>query len=809
MKKRFFSICIALFVVIFCFSLTACGKGGAKDDIPPNDTNSDNVNTDDTNSGETSSDDRFSSLKATALGIGGGGMLYNPSISPLDENTMAVLPDMGGIYVSHNAGVDWERKNIQGIVQKAYFDSNRAGVVYAGGSGLYRSTDNGDTFKLLFPKEEEVIERRSSDETTMHYLFTSGNYPTYKLVKDILVNPNDSDNIFIITYYGKEGTVFESKDNGESFQEIFSYTKSVGYGSGFWNGLNALMYRKETDTLYYAIEEGIFSYDGAGECRQVYDSESGLANATYFQENGKTYFAVIERTDALENFATRVFYTTDFTAENTVDISAKIVNGVPDTFDSGSYTGVKYKWKFEYIAANSVNNIYVTQNSYSYNSNYPYYIAGIIRFNGESGQWLYGNPYKNHATAALVEKGWNDGNIAAYGIALSEKDEGALLYTTLCGVYYSPDSERFYQRYCRTVKEGNVTKYVTNGIDEQTTYGVRVNPFDKDNLLLLNTDLGLIRSEDNGASWQRALTGIKSAWTNTVYDAAFDERKENVAYSVWSGRHDMPYAPDNETDGANRRGGFAISFDAGKTWDCDYSTGLPETAIPVKMSLVYQQNEEVTIYVATMNHGFFVSYDSGKTFTEINDGIERVSYRQDVRYQYILAQDIEAKDGRVFGCTAKSNYGGQVQPGEVFELIDGRWEKIELPSDVQNPRDIYYHDGTLYISATVVRTWAPKDGVDYGSVGGGLYAYKDGQATQIFDKNVSVTGVQIDSKGVTYVSDINGNIYRKAVGGDYEKIYSEYHSVSKGVQLATDDVLYLPTLGGGLLKLEGLESLRD
>lgn len=69
--------------------------------------------------------------------------------------------------------------------------------------------------------------------------------------------------------------------------------------------------------------------------------------------------------------------------------------------------------------------------------------------------------------------------------------------------------------------------------------------------------------------------------------------------------------------------------------------------------------------------------------------------------------------------------------------------------------------------------------------------------------------MQIDSKGVMYVSDINGNIYRKTDTSDYVKIYNSYHSISKGVQLENDNELYLPTLGGGLLKLEGLESLSE
>lgn len=797
-KVKSKALIICIIVVLFCLSII----GGAIIGVVFNKRSNN----------EDGSNSMLSGLKATTLGIGGGGLLCNPVISPFDGNTMAVIPDMGGIYISHNAGLDWTRKNLQGLTVKAHFDPNREGVVYAGGSGLYRSTDNGNSFMLVFPKEEEIVERRNNDETTMQYLFTDSNYPTYKQVKDILVNPNDSDNIFVLTYYGKEGIVFESKNNGNSFEQIFSYKKKSSSGSNILFDYNMLLYQRETDTLFYSVEEGVFRYDRKdGDCRQVYGSEYGIVNMTYFFENGKTYFVVIENAEGWGKFATRVFYTTDFTPENTTDVTRKIVNGLQDTFDAGGYTGVTYDWKFEYIAANSLNNIYVTQKSFANNSAYPYNIAGIIRFNGESGKWLYGNPYKNHATDTLAEKGWIDGNIAAYGIALSEKSKDAVLYTTLCGVYYSPDSERFYQRYCRTVKDGNVTKYVTNGIDEQTTYGVRVDPFNKDNILLLNTDLGLIVSDDNGASWSRALTGVEPAWTNTVYDAQFDRRNKNVVYSVWSGRHDMPYEPGNETDGAAIKGGFAISVDAGKTWDSTYSVGLPQSATPVKMSIVYPQNEkdELTIYVATMNHGFFVSYDTGKTFIEINEGIERVSYKEGENYRYILAEDIEAKDGRVFGCTARSRYNGAVQSGEVFELVNNRWEKIEMPPDVQTPRDTYYHDGTLYISATVVRTWAPNGVIDYESVGGGLYAYNNGQIRRIFDEKISVTGVQFDSKGVMYLSDVNGNIYRKTVDGDYVKIYSNFHSISKGVQLENDDVLYLPTLGGGLLKLEGLENLRD
>ncbi len=303
------------------------------------------------------------------------------------------------------------------------------------------------------------------------------------------------------------------------------------------------------------------------------------------------------------------------------------------------------------------------------------------------------------------------------------------------------------------------------------------------------------------------MDGIPNKWVNTVYDAAFDERKENYVYSLWSGRHNAPYAAGNETDG--RYGGFAISTDGGKNWDVTYSSGLPENTTPVKMSIVYpEDSDEVTIYVATFNEGFFVSYDSGKTFTEMNNGIEKITYREEDKYKYIFASDIEVKEGHIFGITAKTSYNGKTQAGKLYEYINGTWQEIELPKNVNTPRDIYYHEGVLYISGVATAVWDYKNGTDFNNFGGGVYTYKDGEFTQIFDESISTTSVQIDSKGTIYICDINGNIYRKEIDKDYQKIYDNYFYISKELQISPDDdYLYLSSHGGGLLKLENLNSL--
>ena len=49
-------------------------------------------------------------LTVDILSVGGGGMLFNPQISPHDPNLFTVLADMGGMYISYNSGETWKRK---------------------------------------------------------------------------------------------------------------------------------------------------------------------------------------------------------------------------------------------------------------------------------------------------------------------------------------------------------------------------------------------------------------------------------------------------------------------------------------------------------------------------------------------------------------------------------------------------------------------------------------------------------------------------------------------------------------------------
>lgn len=747
-------------------------------------------------------------IETTELGIGGCGMLFSPKISPFDSNTMAVLCDMGGFYISYNKGASWERRNLNGTCHSVYFDEMQEGVIYVGGSGLYKSVDNGKSFELIFPKKDTIIGTPHKYEVGMRYYFTTDGYPTTKIVKSILVDPKDSNHVYILMYYYQNGTIFESKDGGQSFVSITNYTKTRVASNEIYDYNELLNY--ENGNLIYVTQDGFYKYNSEkSEPEELYRSGSEIVDATKVIENNTTYYVFIEK-EQVTNATTTVKYTSDFT--DRVDLTQNIITAVNDTTNPftvqhGNYGDIAFNWNFKHIEATSLSNIYLTQGSYSTNSSYPYGIEGVIKYNGSSSTWLYGNPFKTKGT--LQNPAWGaDDSYSMYGITVDKNNDNAVLFTTLCGVYYSPNSIDMYQKYSNVYGEGENKKYSTTGINVQNTHGVEHDPFDKNHIMLLHTDLGLITSYDNGETWTRAKEGINPNWLNSVYDVEFDKYNEGVVYSLWSIRQNAPYdVYGNETD--YRYGGLAISIDGGKTWDSNYSSGLPEHVTPVKMSVVYNEGTDVrTIYVATFNEGFFVSYDSGENFIAMNDGIETVTYTKDANttYEYIFGADIEVtEDGRIFGLTARSNCNYIEERGKVYEWIgeEKKWKKIELLENTTCPRDLYYKNGVLYISATAKYINDNKtQGVQFSNYGGGIYTYKDGNVEQIFDETISIGGVQIDSKGNMYASDIFGNIYLKNDEYDFENILSNYYFVSKGISLYNDDTLYLSTFGGGMLRIK-------
>src|SRR5882757_9454857 len=90
------------------------------------------------------------------IGPGGGGAMFNPTISPHDVNTVLISCDMTGSYITHDGGRTWRMFNLRGVVNFFVFDPVDPKTMYAHATGLWRSTDGGERWELVYPSPSAV-----------------------------------------------------------------------------------------------------------------------------------------------------------------------------------------------------------------------------------------------------------------------------------------------------------------------------------------------------------------------------------------------------------------------------------------------------------------------------------------------------------------------------------------------------------------------------------------------------------------------------------------------------------------------------
>ena len=90
------------------------------------------------------------------IGPGGGGAMFNPTISPHDVNTILVSCDMTGSYITHDGGRTWRMFNLRGVVNFFVFDPKDPKTMYAHATGLWRSVDGGESWNLISPAPSTI-----------------------------------------------------------------------------------------------------------------------------------------------------------------------------------------------------------------------------------------------------------------------------------------------------------------------------------------------------------------------------------------------------------------------------------------------------------------------------------------------------------------------------------------------------------------------------------------------------------------------------------------------------------------------------
>ncbi|RPI82317.1 MAG: hypothetical protein EHM41_18635, partial [Chloroflexi bacterium] len=152
------------------------------------------------------------------LAPGGGGCVHLLTVNPHRPDTAVVSCDMTAGYITHDGGKSWREFNLKSRQHAYAFDTVDPDVIYVGTSGLFRSEDNGSTWRLIFPDPKCVTgETRVGDEAN-HTFLSSDNWPG-GVIHAILVDPDNPRHITIVIK--KDGLqVYFSEDRGKHWDKL-------------------------------------------------------------------------------------------------------------------------------------------------------------------------------------------------------------------------------------------------------------------------------------------------------------------------------------------------------------------------------------------------------------------------------------------------------------------------------------------------------------------------------------------------------------------------------------------------------------
>jgi len=707
------------------------------------------------------------------IGIGGGGAFFNPMIDPTNPNIFYATCDMGGLYYSHNQGEVWHRTETRSILKNTHIAHN--GVVYAGGYGLYASFDKGETLDLIYPKN--VVYQISRNGRCSENLMLADDYfDAY--VRGIYSNEN---NLFFITLdWMGQLKLFQMDFTGNSYNVLYSTQIEV---KGSYSTEHKIHLIANDNGAYFSIDNKIYFYNlSTNSVNEIYSAKGEIIQLCIIDD----YIFFIDETES----ESLIMYTKDFiTFKNLLDKNTL----------SNSYGSITFNWHFNYLAGNNLNNIFLSLNTKRNEDNIKH--QGFLKFNGDSFEWIFDHLFKPKYELAL--NGWSYGSVGPiFGISAYPGNDNICLMTNIETIYLieyeKEETKKIKTLHCNDTN----STYTTTGLNVQTTYFVKEDPFNKDHIIICSTDLGLQNSFDGGKTWQRMslLEGQKSDPVyNTCYDLYFDPYIKGKIYAVWSSRHDAPYNPQ-PTDCISTRGEFAVSTDGGITWDFDYSKGINDDAIPVKMSIYHTYNKFI-IAVATFNRGFFISNDGGLTFTSISQDM-------DTYYELIFGEDVILQDNLVYCLTAPIQLSSTDWiPSNlyVYNITTNTTSKIDL-GEITIARSLTYNkEKGLFINAIPTSYYKNVEGYNQGTYfnnKSGIYHYKNSSFYLYFENYNGIYHSAFTNNGYLYATDPFGKVFIINENGGKVLLDGLFNGL-KNISFSLDEkTMYITTLGGGTYRIK-------
>ena len=733
----------------------------------------------------------------SVVGAGGGGAMFTPAISPLNSNLVFVSCDMTGSYVTENGGDTWRMFNLRGGVDFYAFDPIDPNVVYANSSALFRSTDGGKTWNVIYPLPSEIAGIVSKGDHAMEVLVTKDS--TDRNVLALTVDPSDAKKLYAASSIDKEVGFYFSNDQGghwtkervlqDGAKKIFIVPSSPDDNRTIYvAGKNTIAVRRDGVWTVNKGPEGvkkITEFSGGFDQQQNKFIIYAIAGESYFSPEGDPSGIYVTE-DGGTNWQNRQKGLVSFQIAEA---------GMPE------YRAIA-------TSANHPGVVFVSYNNLRTHKDTT--CIGVAKSLDYGNTWTLSWKDRigpNHAQlpSSNMQDGWiNDRfgpswgeNPFSIGVDPNNPD---VCYGTDFGrtIKTSDGGKTWKQVYTKKTNSG----WRSRGLDVTTSYQMVIDPFDPTHRFIATTDIGLMESKDSGNSWNSAThnRGIPRKWENSTYWVVMDPKIKNKIWAAMSGTHDLPRPKMWRRKGiAGFGGGIVVSEDGGLSWK-PVSEDIGESAVTHLLLDSASEPSSRILYACAFGKGVFKSTDGGKTWASKNKGLpvrEPFAWRIEKR-----------QDGTLFLVVARRSEDGSIGPeqdGALYKSTDGAetWSKVALPEGTNGPMSLKVdprNPQTLILSAwgRVVRERFAPD------IGGGIFrSTNDGKTWEhVLTRDQHIHDITYDPRvAVFYACGFNGSAYRSEDGGkSWKRIKGYNFKWGKRVEPDPTDPkkIFIITYGGGV-----------
>ena len=707
-------------------------------------------------------------------GLGGGGGLFVPSISPTDAQLLLVSCDMGGVYRSEDGGQSWNMLHTrQGLVQthkapspvylshRIYWVTEKNRVCFSADQGRtwttmppgpwknspihFLAAQEGETETLLVSTEAGIWLGNSAKNVPWRCLAEGKGGPVLAL-----------GGVLYSVFPG--GVLRSSVDNGATWVEAGALQGEVMALAGSISGTGAT----EQSLLFASIKE------------------SGLVLS---KDKGATWSVV----------------KTPYENETVL----KIPPG-----------------QTQRLYALQTGSVKTAQLLYSQDGGTSW--KNIFRMPSPGRQR---SPWDS-VTPSWVQTELSWGYyFTSQGLAVSASNPDFALVTTQGEIYATRDGGLNWASTMNTALpplEDGSPRSASSGLEVTSVWGYHFDPHDAQREYIAYTDIGFARSQDQGKSWSWAAKG--SRWKNTFYDLAFDPARPGRLYAAASQRHDIPhYLELARTVGGYRvhTGGVVVSDDYGATWKTPYTpdspTGLPNQVCTTIVLDPDSPPENRTLYAGVFGEGdddkagVYRSTDGGTTWARLpqSPGISPNQHIYRLRL-HPVTKDLYCLITGLRGATKETFFA---VPGGLWRSVDKgtTWAHISEGSPLNRWATDFAFDPvdphTIYVTAATPQGAAGAGGV-YKTVNSGatwFHILKDERMKGIagepgYDHTMAIAVNPRNPKILLVGTTLHGLLYSMD-GGRFWHQYKEFPFLNaQSITFHPKDPnrIYVTTFGAGV-----------